>query len=116
MAKILETAGYQVKKAYCSLEALAVVRESGPPLVLIADVQLPPGLNGIALARRICRKWPYVGTVFITGYEFDFGRYNLGALEKFLQKPIRMRELVVVIQQVMDTVRELLLHRQNETS
>ena len=48
---ILEAAGYEVRGAYNGQQALAMITEELPDLVLL-DVMMP-GLNGIEVCRRI---------------------------------------------------------------
>lgn len=64
--RALELEGHVVVTADDGLEALALSEAGGFDL-LVADVQMP-GLDGIALARRILDLWPAMRIVLMSAY------------------------------------------------
>lgn len=83
-------------------EAVALVEEacaSGKPFdVVVLDVRMPPGIDGVQAARRIREVDEHVQILFVSGFN-DYGREEL--LDKvpprnnvgYIQKPVRLSEL-----------------------
>jgi CheY-like chemotaxis protein len=64
----LETLGHRVLVAEAATEALLLLQGPGAPDVLIADVVLASGMDGIELARRARELRPGLPVIFISGY------------------------------------------------
>jgi DNA-binding response OmpR family regulator len=92
---LLKQEGYNALKARLPAEALKVVQESTPDLMLI-DVVLPE-MDGISLCRKL-RKRPElenVPIIFLTGEDSSYGvveALNAGG-DDYVRKPFAMREL-----------------------
>ena len=75
LAEDLADAGLDVAEATdaeTTLEAVEVVGASGrPPCVLVTDVNLGAGMDGLALVAEMRRRWPGMGGVVITGKPSD---------------------------------------------
>jgi len=70
LAEALADAGFDVTEApsaEVSLEAAAAGQAGQPPCVLVGDVDLGRGKDGLALATAVRRRWPDVGVVAMTG-------------------------------------------------
>ena len=65
-ACMLEGAGYQVRTACGGAEALEMLAEATPDLLLL-DYAMP-GMSGAELARRVRELWPELPMLFLTGY------------------------------------------------
>jgi CheY-like chemotaxis protein len=65
LSEIIETAGYEVIKAYSGEQAIAAVIGSCPN-VLLSDV-LMPGLNGFEIALEIKKKCPSCRLLLFSG-------------------------------------------------
>jgi DNA-binding response OmpR family regulator len=106
MSESLAGAGLVVIGELNARDALSrAAAATEPPAVLVTDIRLGPGMDGIALAREACRRWPGLGVVFVTGYEFDHARYRLGPLERFLAKPFGGQLLVGTVQDLLRRAR-----------
>jgi CheY-like chemotaxis protein len=64
-AEALRDAGLDVAEAACAEEALAAAdgAADGPPRVLVADLHLGPGMDGLSLGALALRRWPQVSVV-----------------------------------------------------
>ena len=102
----LDDAGFPVLEAGNPDEALAVLEaRSDEVQVLFTDVDMPGSMNGMALAERVCQRWPHVLLLISSGYARprpdeipDHGQ--------FLPKPYRGATLVRHIMEMMQAPRE----------
>ena len=92
--------GWEVISALSGEEALRLVREQRPDLVLL-DIMMPH-MNGIEVLREARRIVPDIRIVMITAYG-DVGSYlesmDLGACE-YINKPFESAELLALVRNV----------------
>jgi DNA-binding response OmpR family regulator len=94
LAERLETRGFAVSKAYSGDEAVKMV-EDGEPDVVVLDV-LMPGMDGVSTLKRIKKDHPLVEVIMLTGnatVESAIEGMKLGAFD-YLMKPADNKELV----------------------
>lgn len=48
-------------------EALAMLEDGCKPRVVVTDEHMPGELTGFDLAKVICRRWPHIGVVLVSG-------------------------------------------------
>lgn len=104
--------GYAVTHALNADEALHGVRRDHPQLVLL-DVGLP-SMNGLEVLRRLCRDYPSVGVIMITGNpDIALARATLqmGAID-YLFKPFDLDRVTRAVRSGLEVVHELLEKRQ----
>lgn len=100
---LLEDAGMHVedaKDAETALRLLSVAAEAGGRYrVLVTDVNLGRGLDGVALAALARRQAPNIHVVYVTGNpERVFGRSGgSGLRERVIGKPFANSELVATV-------------------
>lgn len=88
--RALREAGCEVHSAQDYLSALRVLEGDSPLDLLLADVVMPKGINGFALARMARMRRRDLKVVFITGYDLP-GDEVLGPV---LRKPVTPARLV----------------------
>ena len=94
VTELLLEAGFRVIEAANAAEALTVL-ESGLPIdVLLADVDMPPGMNGYALAHQVRQRWPAVEILVTSGRHWP-GEGDLPAGAAFFAKPCPMDAMVL---------------------
>ena len=101
----LERAGYRVLEAANGTEALRIWEDRhGEVDLLLADLVLPGGMGGRALADRLRASHPGLKVVFTSGYSSGFsGReLDVSAHETFLQKPFGPDQLLETVRQCLD--------------
>ena len=93
--ELLKDLGYRVLTAESAESALALTEDNGEFDLLLSDIVLPGGTNGVALSRRIKERIPDLKIVYMTGYADDVLRQQKmpddGAA--YLTKPFRKTEL-----------------------
>jgi CheY-like chemotaxis protein len=88
----LEDAGYRVFEANGADQALAIL-ESGVAIdVLFTDVNMPGGIDGVALARLVRQRWPHVHLIVTSG-KTDIPLDELPEDGRFIRKPYRLSEM-----------------------
>ena len=105
LAEDMADAGLDVAEAPSAEIALrvadATAQAGQPPRILVTDVDLGAGMNGLALAREVRRRWPGVGVVYVTGRPSNLDGHALGARERFLPKPFALPRLTVAVHDLM---------------
>ena len=97
MADILEDAGFRVIEAANAWAALNWLEGGEDVHVLFTDVHMPPGIDGLELARRVHERWPEVGLVITSGLARPSVE-ELGDHGTFLPKPCRPERVVHAIE------------------
>lgn len=59
-ADLLGEAGFEVLEAANADEALRILEATPEVRVVFSDVEMPGSLDGLGLARRVCRRWPSI--------------------------------------------------------
>ena len=92
----LEEAGFEVEEAPDAETALAVI-DAAPVRVLVTDLDLGPGPDGLALAREARRRCSRLPTVYVSGDAERFRRRPLAGWERFVPKPFTLETVVRVV-------------------
>lgn len=94
----LREAGLDVVPAPTAEAGLAAVAQDGPPpLVLVTDMDLGPGMDGLALAQEAQRRWPAVVVVVMTGNADHLARLPPPLCAACLLKPFPVPQLVAFV-------------------
>ncbi|HTU12142.1 MAG TPA: response regulator [Allosphingosinicella sp.] len=82
---ILEEAGFDVLEAADADEAL-VILGNGQVHVLFSDIDMPGSMDGLDLARIVCRRWPEVQLLLTSGHH-RLQEADIPGSGKFVRKP-----------------------------
>ena len=94
----LSEAGLSVVATPTAEEALrAAGDEAQPPAVLVTDVNLGPGMDGLTLAAQARRRWPSLGVVVMTGDPRNLIHHPDVARERVLLKPFVPERLLAEV-------------------
>jgi CheY-like chemotaxis protein len=66
-AEMLHSAGFEALEACSGAEAVLALEGSTKIRVLVTDIDLRAGINGIVLAACVDRRWPTVGIIMTSG-------------------------------------------------
>jgi signal transduction histidine kinase/CheY-like chemotaxis protein len=104
--KLLENLGYRLLQAQSGPRAIDVWREHGSTIdLLITDIVMPGGMNGLELAEFLRRARPSLKVIFTSGYLGDVSRDDFPARETdaYLAKPFSLPELARLVRRTLDT-------------
>lgn len=102
LAEDLEDSGLDVIGAPSAEAALGVAgRAGGPPCVIVTDINLGGGMDGIALVEEARRRWPGVGIVVMTGKPSNLGGRRPDPREVCLVKPFGPPRLAAAVHELM---------------
>jgi len=93
----LSEAGEHVAAFADAEAAMCAIGLLGADALVITDINLGGGMNGIRFASLALAQCPWLGIIYITGRYWQLSNHPLGAREKALQKPFRLEELRAVI-------------------
>ena len=102
---ILKDEGYQVLVAGSGEEAIKVVDEEMPQLVLL-DIWLP-GIDGLETLKAIKAAHPNVLVIMMSGHgtiETAVRSTKLGAFD-FIEKPLSLDKVIIIINNALNVVR-----------
>lgn len=97
----LSDAGYEVLEAGSAAEALSILERRSDIQALVTDVDMPPGMNGFALAQRVREHWSRMPIVVLSG-RYAPGPGDLPAGAIFLAKPISEVRLVEEVNRAVE--------------
>jgi CheY-like chemotaxis protein len=107
VAATLSNLGYHVLQAESSSQAESVFVANQEAIdLLLSDVIIPGGENGVSVAKRFCLRQPRLKVLFMSGYTDDAIVHH-GVLDcsvRFIQKPFLPSQLVLKVRQVLDAV------------
>ncbi len=96
LAEVLGDAGFSTVRSASAEEALRLL-DGEAPEVLVTDINLGPGMDGLALGREVRARHPEIAVVYISGrYP---GVAGLSARERFMAKPFGAAEFVRTIRE-----------------
>ncbi|HZF76898.1 MAG TPA: response regulator [Acetobacteraceae bacterium] len=93
LAEELKDCGLAVQEAGNAEDALAM-NGADRARVLVTDVNLGPGMDGIELAEEARRRWPGLRVVVMTGNPGNLDRLSPGLHRAALTKPFAIGRLV----------------------
>ena len=101
VALMLEDDGFGVVEAANAEEALALMRDGLSAPVMVTDVDLGAGWNGMELADQLRAVAPDIVIIFITGRTASLAGRTLGANEAVLPKPFEGAELSRLVRKMV---------------
>jgi len=99
-ADLLAEAGFEVLEAGNADEALRILEATPEVRVVFSDVEMPGSLDGLGLARNICRRWPSIGIVLTSGHRIRAETIPREGM--FLPKPYDGQVLVRHIEEIVN--------------
>ena len=99
LCQVLSRAGYVTTLATDFQTALAILEAEQPLDLLLVDIVMPDGINGIALSRMARMRRRELKVIYITGYSIP--GVEREALGPVLRKPVDNQRLIEEIARVL---------------
>ena len=104
LGSILKDEGYEVLTAASGEEALKIIKEE-PPNLVILDIWLP-GIDGIETLKMVKSQYPQIRVIMISGHgtiETAVKATKLGAFD-FFEKPLSMEKVILIVNHVFELI------------
>jgi CheY-like chemotaxis protein len=104
LVRQLKALGYRVKEAENALAGLELLESESVDL-LLTDIIMPGGTDGVELARQAHQRWPTMKVVLTSGFSETRVNGNAGSLAagaRVLSKPYRQEELACALREALD--------------
>jgi two-component system OmpR family response regulator len=102
IAEGLSLAGLDALTATSAAAALEMASMAGcAPLVVITDIDLGPGPNGLELAIMLRRRWPAVRVIYVTGRWRSLHGRPWDRYERCLLKPFDVACLIELVRELL---------------
>ncbi len=106
VSRMLERLGYRVLQAEHAAAALALLDAHPSIDLLLTDIVMPGGMNGVDLSRELATRRPEIKVLYTTGYADNAGIAPTPAGEHgeldLLKKPYEKEELAARIRSILD--------------
>ena len=100
LATVIEEAGYEVAEAANAGDAIKVLEADRTIRLVLTDVDMPGGMDGIRLAHYVRDRWPPMQLIVISGkVGVQPGQLPPGA--KFVGKPYHEPALLKMVQSLI---------------
>ena len=94
VSELLSSAGLSTLEAANGPEALEMLSKTGHTIsVLLTDIRMPGGMNGLELASIAQRTWPWIRVILMSGF-YDSGPDGLPCKARFIPKPWQPQEMI----------------------
>ena len=95
--------GYTVLTATDGFRAIQVLKERDDIGLLLTDILMPGGMNGVELAQRAIEINSNIRVIYCSGFPADeLAERNLSLAEgSLLRKPYQRSELIAIVRQVL---------------
>jgi two-component system, cell cycle sensor histidine kinase and response regulator CckA len=105
--RCLEIKGYTVFEAKDAISALAIAEKLGGQIdLLITDMILTKGLNGLETANELRSRYPKIKMLLISGYSEQLVANELSSPElKILPKPFSAQQLAMAAKEVLQGIK-----------
>jgi CheY-like chemotaxis protein len=104
-SELLESHGYTVVEADSAEEAIKLMETRKDVRLLFTDIQMPPGCDGLELAREVHARWPGVRLVITSG-QVQPARAEIADHGRFIRKPYRAKDLLGQVDELIKNVKK----------
>jgi DNA-binding NtrC family response regulator len=92
-ADIMVDAGFAALQAGDADEALAILESRSDIALMLTSVTMPGSMDGLGLARAVCKRWPAIKTIIASSQVRLVGS-DLTAGSRFLLKPYHAQTMI----------------------
>lgn len=99
----LTWAGFDVREAQSSEEAIDILSIDPTILAVFTDVEMPGHMNGLQLASFINKRWPAIKIVIASG-RANIGNTDIPKGSHFFAKPYNSENVARILHEMVETV------------
>jgi CheY-like chemotaxis protein len=93
---LIEDAGFETVEAANSKQAIQVLESRSDVSVILSDIDMPPGIDGMALVAMVRDRWPPIAIILVSGQmASDDIKIPEGGV--FFSKPYRSTDVVAAL-------------------
>jgi CheY-like chemotaxis protein len=93
---MVEDAGFGAVEAANSRQALDVLEGRSDVGIILSDIDMPPGIDGMALVAIVRRRWPPISIILVSGH-LASPEVRIPEGGVFFSKPYRPSEVVAAL-------------------
>src|ERR1700684_3229375 len=99
-ADIMVDAGFAALRAGDADEALAILESRSDIALMLTSVKMPGSMDGLGLARMVCKRWRAIKTIIASGQVRLLGS-GLTAGSRFFLKPYPVQTMICEIRSLI---------------
>jgi CheY-like chemotaxis protein len=99
-ADIVEDAGFVALQASDADEAITILESRSDVALLFTSIAMPGSMDGLGLARIVCKRWPAIKTIIASSRVRPIGS-DLTAVSRFFLKPYHARAMISEIRSLI---------------
>ena len=93
---MLQEAGYEAIPAASADEAIEALEHRDDVDLVVTDINLPGGLNGLQLAALMRNRWPTINIIVVTGYSAPRSE-DMPSGSLFVPKPYSAQKMIEAV-------------------
>jgi len=102
MMDLVEDAGFEVAGAANAKDAIRVLESRADVGLIVSDIHMPPGIDGMALAAIVRDRWPPIEIILVSG-RLRANEVRMPEGSVFFSKPYRPADIVATISRMAAT-------------
>jgi CheY-like chemotaxis protein len=96
---LVEEAGFATLEAANAKQAIQLLENRPDIRIILSDIDMPPGMDGMELVAMVRRRWPPVAIILVSG-QVAPAEVDIPEGGKFFRKPVRTAELVATLERM----------------
>lgn len=96
---MVEEAGFPTLEAANAKQAIELLEIRTDISIILSDIDMPPGMDGMALVAMVRRRWPPIAIILVSGHVAS-ADVVIPEGGRFFSKPVRPAELVATLEQM----------------
>ena len=96
MMDLVEEAGFDAVEAANSKQAMRVLETRSDVGIIVSDIEMPPGIDGMALVAMVRDRWPPIEIILVSG-QVSSTHVRMPEGGVFFSKPCRPAEIVATL-------------------